>query len=256
MSEIVLGDGIARQELNLLFVIDNSGSMAGEKIGAVNNAIRDVMSIMPDIQDDTSDAVIKISALTFSDDTKWVYSEPKEVKDFKWIDLSAEMGTNLSAAYTELAKWLTKKSNGGQMPDIGGVAPIIILMTDGEPTSFDWQDCLAELKKKGWFKVALKYALAIGVDNDEAMDVLVKFTGNRETVLKVYTAEALRKVIKVIAVTASKVKSNSSSRTCGTTSNGDEGTTNNATTVVDNNNLAQKEIADNLEEVSDIDTSW
>ena len=41
-----LGEGIARQELNVIFVIDNSGSMAGEKIGAVNNAIRDVMSIM------------------------------------------------------------------------------------------------------------------------------------------------------------------------------------------------------------------
>ncbi len=33
-------DGIARQELNLLFVIDNSGSMEGEKLGAVNNANR------------------------------------------------------------------------------------------------------------------------------------------------------------------------------------------------------------------------
>ena len=42
-----LGEGIARQELNVLFVIDNSGSMVSEKIGAVNNAIRDVMSIMP-----------------------------------------------------------------------------------------------------------------------------------------------------------------------------------------------------------------
>ena len=62
-----LGEGIARQELNMLFVIDNSGSMEGEKIGAVNNAIRDVMSIMPEIQEDTSDAVIKISALKFSD---------------------------------------------------------------------------------------------------------------------------------------------------------------------------------------------
>ena len=58
-----LGEGIARQELNVLFVIDNSGSMEGEKIGAVNNAIRDVMSIMPEIQEDTSDAVIKIAAL-------------------------------------------------------------------------------------------------------------------------------------------------------------------------------------------------
>ena len=51
-----LGEGIARQELNVIFVIDNSGSMQGEKIGAVNNAIRDIMSIMPDIQDDTGDA--------------------------------------------------------------------------------------------------------------------------------------------------------------------------------------------------------
>ena len=43
------------------------------------------------------------------------------------------------------------------------------------------------------------------------MDVLKQFTGNPETVLKIYTAEALRKVIKVIAVTASKVKSKSTS---------------------------------------------
>ena len=83
MQEIKLGEGIARQELNLLFVIDNSGSMEGEKIGAVNNAIRDVMSIMPEIQEDTSDALIKISALVFSDKAKWVYSEPQTVENFK-----------------------------------------------------------------------------------------------------------------------------------------------------------------------------
>ena len=56
MSDRVLGEGIARQQLNLIFVIDNSGSMDGEKIGAVNNAIRDILAIMPDIQDDTADA--------------------------------------------------------------------------------------------------------------------------------------------------------------------------------------------------------
>ena len=67
MEDRKLGEGIARQEVNLIFVIDKSGSMEGEKIGAVNNAIRDVMTIMPDIQADTSDATIKISALTFSD---------------------------------------------------------------------------------------------------------------------------------------------------------------------------------------------
>ena len=244
MTDRMLGEGIARQELNLLFVIDNSGSMAGEKLGAVNNAIRDVMSIMPEIQEDTADAQIKISALRFSDDAQWVYSEPKDVSEFKWKDLSPQGGTNLSAAYDELSKWLAKKSNGGQMPDIGGVAPIIILMTDGLPTSYDWERRLESLKKKGWFKVALKYALAIGIDTDEAMNVLSQFTGNSETVLKVYTAEALRKVIKVIAVTASKVKSNSSSVGMGAT---------NAGTGATNNEIAQNEIAEKLEDVADIE---
>lgn len=236
----VLGEGIARQELHLMFIIDNSGSMEGERLGAVNNAIRDVMSIMPEIQDDTADAEIKISALKFSDTAKWVYSEPQTAEEFKWKDLASEGGTNLSLAYDELAKWLCKREKGGKMPDIGGVAPILILMTDGMPTSFDWEEHLNALKKKGWFKVALKYALAIGIDTQEAMDVLTQFTGNSETVLKVYTAEALRKVIKVIAVTASKVKSNSSSMGFGR-----DGAT--------NNELAQKEIADNLEDVEDIE---
>lgn len=233
-----LGDCIAKQELNVIFVIDNSGSMAGEKIGAVNNAIRDVMSIMPDIQDDTGDAQIKISAMTFSDNAKWVCQEPQTVEDFKWHDVDTEGGTDLSQAYDALATYLCKKSNGGKMPDFGGVAPIIILMTDGMPTSYDWEKHLAELKKKGWFKVALKYAIAIEVNSDEAKDVLTKFTGTSETVLTVYTAEALRKVIKVIAITASKVKS--SSATVG-------GGVGNA------NAVAQNEIAKNLEEVDDLE---
>lgn len=241
MENKVLGEGIARQELNLLFVIDVSGSMEGEQIGAVNNAIRDVMSIMPEIQDDTSDAEIKISALKFSDSAEWVYHEPKTIADFKWKDVAADGGTNLSEALDALSGWLCKKSKGGQMPDIGGIAPIIILMTDGMPTSYDWEAHLDALKKKGWFRVALKYALAIGVDTDEAADVLKKFTGNPETVLKVYTAEALRKVIKVIAVTASKVKSNSTS-----TSGAGGG-------VADNNQMAQAQIADKLQEVTDIE---
>ena len=127
------------------------------------------------------------------------------------------------------------------MPDIGGVAPIIILMTDGMPTSYDWQNHLDSLKKKGWFRVALKYALAIGIDTQEAMDVLSKFTGNPETVLKVYTAEALRKVIKVIAVTASKVKSNSSTMGVG------------AGAGATNNDVAREEIAEKLDDIKDVE---
>lgn len=239
MKTNTLTDGIKKQELNLLFVIDNSGSMSGEKIGAVNNAIRDVMSIMPEIQEDTSDAEIKISALTFSENCKWVYQEPKSVSEFKWNDITTDGGTDYSKAYDELTKFLCKKENGGMMPDVGGVAPIIILLSDGMPTSPDWMDHLALLRKKGWFSVALKYALAIQINSQEAMDVLSAFTGNPETVLKVYTAEALRKVIKVIAITASKVKSSSSQINGGA--------------LVSKEEEAKQEIAKGLEEISDVE---
>lgn len=239
METELLNEGIRKQELNLIFVIDSSGSMEGEKIGAVNNAIRDVISIMPDIQEDTSDAKIKISALTFSDSCKWIYNEPKDVDEFKWSDISTSGATNYSAVYDELAKFLCKKENGGSMPDIGGVAPIIIFMSDGMPTSLDWKEHLASLKKKGWFKVALKYALAIQIDTNEAMDTLSSFTGNPETVLRVYTAEALRKVIKVIAVSASKAKSSSSQISNGS--------------IVSKDEMAKQEIAAELEEISDVE---
>ena len=239
MKDRMFGEGIKKQELNLVFVIDNSGSMEGEKIGAVNNAIRDVISIMPEIQEDTSDAEIKISAMTFSEDCKWVYSEPQTVENFKWKDIRTEGGTDYSKAYDELSKFLCKRENGGKMPDIGGVAPIIILMSDGMPTSYDWKKHLEELKKKGWFKVALKYALAIQIDTKEAMDVLTEFTGNPETVLKVYTAEALRKVIKVIAITASKVKSGSSQMNGGK--------------IVSKEEEAKQEINKGLEDISDVE---
>ena len=73
-------------------------------------------------------------------------------------------------------------------------------------------------------------------------DVLKKFTGNPETVLKVHTAEALRKVIKVIAVTASKVKSSSASVN-GTNQGG----------VRNNNAVAEEEIKDKLEDIDDVE---
>lgn len=143
-----LGDGIARQELHLIFIIDRSGSMEGVNIGAVNSAIRDIMAILPEVQEETCDAIIKMSAMTFNNNAEWVYKEPKTVEEFKWSDLTALGETNLSAAYDRLAEFLRKKSNGGMMPDLGGIAPIILLLTDGLPTSCDWEEKLEELKKR------------------------------------------------------------------------------------------------------------
>ena len=49
----------ARRVLNLFFLIDTSSSMSGEKIAAVNDAIRNVIPIVDDISSNNPDAEIK-----------------------------------------------------------------------------------------------------------------------------------------------------------------------------------------------------
>ena len=52
--------------MHLFFMVDTSGSMRGAKIGAVNDAIRNVLPIVREISDYNADAEIKIAALNFS----------------------------------------------------------------------------------------------------------------------------------------------------------------------------------------------
>lgn len=65
-----------------------------------------------------------------------------------------------------------------------------------------------------WFKAAIKIAIAIGEDADK--EVLKDFTGSSEAVFTVHNIDALKQVIRVVAVTSSQIGSKSS--TAGETS--------------------------------------
>ena len=89
----------------------------------------------------------------------------------------------------------------------GSYAPAIILLSDGGPTD-DFDGGLTKLKGNNWFKSAIKIAIAIGDDAD--IDVLAKFTGIREAVITVHNIDALKKIIRMVAVTSSQIGSKSS----------------------------------------------
>lgn len=117
--------------------------------------------------------------------------------------------SNLHCAYEELAPVLHKESNGGMMPDFGGIAPIILLLTDGHPTKATEKQ-LAELKKLPWFRASLRYGIAIELNDERTMRVLTEFTEDRDCVIECIDSSTLAKIIQVIVLTASKVKSQSS----------------------------------------------
>ncbi|MDQ0885028.1 uncharacterized protein YegL [Paenibacillus sp. V4I9] len=199
-------EGISKRTMNLFFIIDKSFSMAGSKIGTVNVAVREVIPEIQQIAEDSADANIKIAVLTFSTGAEWMYQAAIDAKDFKWSDINVDGMTDMGHAFKLLNEKLSR--NGGFMTDAAGsYAPALFLLSDGQPTD-DYQKVLNELKNNNWFKASLKAALAIGDDADK--DMLAEFTGNRESVLTVHTSEALKKLIRFVSVTASKIGSKSS----------------------------------------------
>ena len=196
---------VPRRTMTLFFVVDKSGSMQGSKIGAVNDAIVNVLPMLDEISASNPDAEIRVAALEFSTGTNWLYSEPKLASDFIWQDVRAEGLTSLGAACVELNTKLSR--NGFMQSASGSFAPAIILLSDGAPTD-DFDKGIEALNNNNWFKAAIKIAIAIGDDADKKM--LADFTGNPECVLTVHTPEALRKLIRFVSVTASKIGSKSS----------------------------------------------
>lgn len=198
-------DEMPRKVMTLFYIVDTSGSMSGAKIGALNAAVRETLPIIEEISKTNSDSKIKVSVLEFSSGCEWMYPTPIEVESFEWRDLQASGLTSLGEAYDELSEKLSH-SHGFMNEATGSFAPVIILLSDGAPTDSP-EHALEKLKSNKWFNVATKVAIAIG--NDCLKQTLIDFTGNQEAVLTVHNIDELKKIIRMVSVTASRVNSKS-----------------------------------------------
>lgn len=196
---------IARRTMVLFFLVDTSGSMYGNKIGELNDAMRETIPDLKDLSDGNPDAAIKIAVLQFDTDVRWLYPQPVGSENFRWNDLQAAGLTSLGTALRELDSKLSK--NQYMQEAAGSYAPVIILLSDGGPTD-DFASALDKIKQNNWFKHAIKVAIAIGSDADK--NVLTQFTGNSEAVIEVHNKSALKAIIKFVSVTSSQVNSKSS----------------------------------------------
>jgi uncharacterized protein YegL len=199
-------EGIAKRTMILFFLVDQSASMTGTKIGAVNDAVKNVVPEIREIADESADAKIKIAVCAFSSGAQWMFAKAIDASDFTWKEIHPNGMTDMGQAFNLLNEKLSR--SGGFMADPeGNYAPAIFLMSDGQPTD-NYANGLEKLKANKWFEASIKAAIAIGDDADKTM--LAEFTGNPEMVLTVRTPEALRKVIRFVSVTASKIGSKSS----------------------------------------------
>lgn len=193
----------AKKSMTIFFLIDVSGSMKGTKIGSLNGTMEELLPSLIGVGEASTD--VKIAVMKFSTDVEWVTPEPVRIEDYQyWNRLEAEGLTFMGDAFLELSKKLSRSSFLNS-PSIS-FAPVIFLLSDGSPND-DWRKGLEILKENKWFRHGLKIALGIG--SKVNMDVLRAFTGNDELAVQAKTAEQLRELIKLLAVTSSQIGSRS-----------------------------------------------
>lgn len=198
---------IARKVLPIIYVLDTSGSMYGERIAAVNEAMNETMEVLKDVSAHNPDAEIKIGVLQFSTNAYWVTNGLIDTEDFFWNDLTAGGTTEISAALSALNEKLSRSEF--LVSDTGFCLPVIIFMSDGAPTDPGiWEKKLQWVKDNNkWFKHATKITIAIGDDADK--ECLAKIAGNTECVVEVNDMETLKKLIRIVSATASLIGSKS-----------------------------------------------
>ena len=168
--------------------------MRGAKIASLNAAVCESLNDIVEISRYNRVDKIKIAVLEFSNDINWMYPQLIDVEFFVWQDLDAGGVTNLGKAVNELNAKLSH-SNGFKLID--ALTPLIILLSDGEPTD-EYNNALKKIKANPWFKVAIKVAIAIG--NDANTDMLAEFTGNVDAVITVHTVDQLKTIIHNVSV--------------------------------------------------------
>ena len=194
----------SRKKMVVFLVIDTSGSMKGERIGAVNNAMPDVIDMLAEAGAQKANVDIELALMTFDSDARWVTPMPEPVEEYTYRKITEPAGlTNVGLAFKKLDEVLSRdafmKSQGGHY------APLLLLVTDGAPTDPEtYPAALNKLKKNAWFKHSSKVVIAVESDatNPDALKMMLQFTGTQEGVVFASNAAQLAHMIQFVTMTS------------------------------------------------------
>lgn len=196
-----------RKDLHIFYILDTSKSMAEQgKIETLNAAMKETLEALQDEAKKNADAKLYAAVMEFNSGANWITPNGPEAleEDFIWLPLKAGGLTDLGAALNELNSKLSKKVWLESMT--GALMPILIFMTDGQPTD-NYKGALEQIRKNKWFLESTKIGFAIGDNADE--DVIAEVVGNKEAVIKTTDLDEFRKLMVFVSVRTSLLTSTS-----------------------------------------------
>lgn len=194
---------LKKRAMVVFFVVDISGSMRGARIGAVNDAIRNVLPELKKRERGNTAAEIRIAVLEFSTRANWRTLFPEPVSTFQYQDIeNVGGGTNYGTAFAALNEKLSRKQFLNATA--GAYTPLIIFMTDGKPSDMGlYKEELERLKQNKWFQYSTRAGIAIeeGALSPECKRVLMEFTENDKNVYEAKNTVILAKQIELVTLT-------------------------------------------------------
>lgn len=161
-------------KLNLILVVDTSASMKGAGIGAVNDAVLNVIQMVEDYAKyEMIDCTIEV--ITYGDEVSKSDSYP--ISEYIWNDVKASGVTSFGKACEVL---LTKLKSQNKCALNSYEKKLIVLITDGTSTD-DYTSRLCHLIESVSFQNADRIAITIGQNCDG--EILSAFTSNSKSII-------------------------------------------------------------------------
>ena len=102
-------ESVPRRELDVIYVLDTSGSMNGLPIQRLNAAMGNTVDALQQMARHNGNAHVKIAVLEFNSMCRWMQpAGPEDLEDFFWTDLEASGMTYMGTALKELNSKLSR----------------------------------------------------------------------------------------------------------------------------------------------------
>ncbi|WP_189885826.1 VWA domain-containing protein [Streptomyces xantholiticus] len=161
--------------VHVIWLLDCSHSMSGEKAAQLNYAMREAIVEMREVAKMHPTVGLEMRAGMFSAGARWHMEGPVDIDLAIWRDVYADDSggdgaCDMGAAFRLAASALHVPPMPQQAPP-----PVLALVSGTQPTD-DWRSGLRELAATPWGSQAVRIAIPVGADADRG--VLEEFLSN------------------------------------------------------------------------------
>ena len=164
--------------LPIIFIIDASVEMQGERIEYINKTLDNLAVLLSDEKIVPVEVDIKIGIVKSATDAEWITNGIVSLSDFKVDTFHACGESNLGLALEVLSDRMTSRD---VLSDSTGYYAPILVFVNGTRITDDYKRGFSYAQQNKWFKAATKIGLKIGEDAD--LDALIYVTGTQEAVI-------------------------------------------------------------------------